>query len=287
MRSNEGSPRQKFNDDESRTSESLRHLLLSPLIPIQIQIQFSLSLSPIPSLPGSDASPITPTGMSDGEENPAAVPVAPPDVQGDGRWMSQHNRFVADTKDKEPDVLFVGDSLVQLLQQFEIWRELFSPLHALNFGVGGDATQHVLWRLQHGELENIRPKVVVVWVGTNNHGHSAQQVAEGIEAIVRLIHQRQAQAKVIVLGLLPRGRDPNPLRVKNELVNELVCAALGPLPNATFLETGPGLVATDGSLSHHDLYDYLHLTRDAYGRLCPRIHRAVLQALGEAAGTEA
>ncbi|XP_057214339.1 platelet-activating factor acetylhydrolase IB subunit beta isoform X2 [Triplophysa rosa] len=93
-----------------------------------------------------------------GEENPAAEPAPVIDVQGDGRWMSQHNRFVQECKDAEPDVLFVGDSMVQLMQQFEVWKELFSPLHALNFGIGGDTTSNVLWRLQNGELENIRPR---------------------------------------------------------------------------------------------------------------------------------
>ncbi|XP_046759709.1 platelet-activating factor acetylhydrolase IB subunit alpha2 isoform X3 [Gallus gallus] len=137
--------------------------------------------------------------MSHGDSNPAAVPHAADDIQGDDRWMSQHNRFVSDCKDKEPDVLFVGDSMVQLLQQYEIWRELFSPLHALNFGIGGDTTGHVLWRLKNGELENIKPKVIVVWVGTNNYGNTAEEVAGGIEAIVRLINTQQPQAKVIVL----------------------------------------------------------------------------------------
>ncbi|KAM5319474.1 platelet-activating factor acetylhydrolase IB subunit alpha2 isoform 2-T2 [Glossophaga mutica] len=137
--------------------------------------------------------------MSQGDSNPAAIPHAAEDIQGDDRWMSQHNRFVLDCKDKEPDVLFVGDSMVQLMQQYEIWRELFSPLHALNFGIGGDTTRHVLWRLKNGELENIKPKVIVVWVGTNNHENTAEEVAGGIEAIVQLINTRQPQAKIIVL----------------------------------------------------------------------------------------
>uniref|UniRef100_A0A2K5D8E3 Platelet-activating factor acetylhydrolase IB subunit alpha1 n=1 Tax=Aotus nancymaae TaxID=37293 RepID=A0A2K5D8E3_AOTNA len=117
-----------------------------------------------------------------------------------------HHRFVADSKDKEPEVVFIGDSLVQLMHQCEIWRELVSPLHALNFGIGGDRTQHVLWRLENGELEHIRPKIVVVWVGTNNHGHTAEQVTGGIKAIVQLVNERQPQARVVVLGLLPRGQ---------------------------------------------------------------------------------
>ncbi|XP_072325195.1 platelet-activating factor acetylhydrolase IB subunit alpha2-like isoform X1 [Scyliorhinus torazame] len=220
--------------------------------------------------------------MSDGDNNPAAIPVSVADVQGDSRWMSQHNRFVADTKDKEPDVLFVGDSLIQLLHQFEIWHQLFSPLHALNFGIAGDATQHVLWRLQNGELENIRPKVIVLWVGTNNHEHTAEQVAGGIEAIVHLLNQQQPQAKVIVLGLLPRGKDPNPLRVKNALVNKLVRNTLEIRSNTSFLDVDPGFVNSDGTISQNDMYDYLHLTRHAYTSVCNLIHGRVQQLLSEA-----
>ncbi|MBN3307046.1 SIDT2 protein, partial [Amia calva] len=89
--------------------------------------------------------------------------------------------------------------MVQLLQQYEVWKELFSPLHALNFGIGGDTTCNLLWRLQNGELENIRPKVVVVWVGTNNHEHTAEQVAGGILAIAQLLTSRLPQAKIVVL----------------------------------------------------------------------------------------
>lgn len=160
-----------------------------------------------------------------GGENPASKPTPVQDVQGDGRWMSLHHRFVADSKDKEPEVVFIGDSLVQLMHQCEIWRELFSPLHALNFGIGSDSTQHVLWRLENGELEHIRPKIVVVWVGTNNHGHTAEQVTGGIKAIVDLVNQRQPQARVVVLVRCvggcqgkENGSGPGPPQVQPQLV---------------------------------------------------------------------
>lgn len=217
--------------------------------------------------------------MSEGDSNPAATPTAAPDVHGDGRWLSLHHRFVSDSKDKEPEVLFVGDSLVQLLHQFEIWRELFSPLHALNFGIGGDCTQHVLWRLQNGELDHINPKIIVLWVGTNNHGDTAEQVAEGIGAIVKLIHSKQPTARVLILGLLPRGKSPNALRVKNARVNQLVQEALPSLPGASFLDVDPGFVHSDGTISHHDMYDYLHLTRAGYTTVCQPIHTRLLAML--------
>ncbi|KAL7875198.1 hypothetical protein SRHO_G00061680 [Serrasalmus rhombeus] len=221
------------------------------------------------------------TAMSCGDDNPAATPTPCEDVQGDGRWMSMHNRFVSDSKGKEPEVLFVGDSLVQLLHEFEVWRKLFSPLHTLNFGIGGDATQHVLWRLTNGEVDHICPKVVVLWVGTNNHGHTPEQICGGIMAIINVINQRLPQAHILVLGLLPRGKSPNPLRDRNARVNALVQAELAPLSFASFLDVDPGFVQPDGSILHQDLYDYLHLTPQAYQRVCRPLHARV-KALLEA-----
>lgn len=210
--------------------------------------------------------------MSAEDLNPAATPTACEDVQGDGRWMSLHNRFLSESKDKEPDVLFVGDSLVQLMHQFGVWRQLFSPLHALNFGVGADATQHVLWRLCNGELNNISPKVVVLWVGTNNHGHSAEQICGGIMAIVQVIKNKLPNAQTLVLSILPRGKMPNPVRDRNAKVNKLVEETVSSLPHASFLNVDPGFVHSNGSISHQDMYDYLHLTPQGYQAVCDILH---------------
>lgn len=147
---------------------------------------------------GARSDPLPECKMSQGDSKPAAIPHAAEDIQDD-RWMSQHNRFVLDCKDKELDGLFVGDSMVQ---QYEIWQELFSPLHAHNWGIGGDTIRHILWRLKNGELENMKLKVIVVWVETTNHENTAE-VAGGIQAILQLINTGQLQAKIVVLGLLP------------------------------------------------------------------------------------
>ncbi|XP_062309467.1 platelet-activating factor acetylhydrolase IB subunit beta [Osmerus eperlanus] len=219
--------------------------------------------------------------MSGDEMNPAAVAEPVEDVQGDGRWISQHMRFVQECKDAEPEVLFVGDSMVQLMQQYEIWREIFSPLHALNFGIGGDTTCNVLWRLQNGELDNIRPKVAVVWVGTNNHEHTAEQVAGGILAIAQLLTSRLSKAKVVVLGLLPRGERPNPLREKNAAVNGFLRSWLPRLGQAQFLDVGAGLVHTDGSITPQDMFDFLHLTAAGYRAVAKPLSELLLQILEE------
>uniref|UniRef100_A0A9J8D7Z7 Platelet-activating factor acetylhydrolase IB subunit alpha1 n=1 Tax=Cyprinus carpio carpio TaxID=630221 RepID=A0A9J8D7Z7_CYPCA len=136
---------------------------------------------------------------------------------------------------------------------WQVWRKLFSPLHALNFGVSGDATQHVLWRLINGELDYISPKVVVLWVGTNNHGHTPEQICGGIMAIINVIHQKLPHAHTLVLGLLPRGKNPNPLRERNASVNALVQAEVVSLSHVSFLDVDPGFIHSDGSILHQDM----------------------------------
>ncbi|KAI9527381.1 Platelet-activating factor acetylhydrolase IB subunit alpha2 [Dissostichus eleginoides] len=222
--------------------------------------------------------------MSGDEVNPAAVAKPVEDAQGDDRWMSQHIRFVQECKDAEPDVLFVGDSMIQLMKQYEVWRELFSPLHALNFGIGGDNTCNVLWRLQNGELDNIRPKVVVLWVGTNNHQHTAEQVAGGVHAIAQLLTSRLPKAKIVVLGLLPRGERPNPLREKNAAVNEILCDSLPRLGRAQLLDVSREFVHSDGAISPQDMFDFLHLTPTGYRTLSKPLNDLLLQILEEKPG---
>uniref|UniRef100_A0A8C5PJV0 Platelet-activating factor acetylhydrolase IB subunit alpha1 n=1 Tax=Leptobrachium leishanense TaxID=445787 RepID=A0A8C5PJV0_9ANUR len=197
-----------------------------------------------------------------------------------------HNHFMMSSKDKEPEVVFIGDSNIQMMHQLEIWRELFSPLHALNFGGIGEGTHHVLWRIVNGELKHIKPKIIVLWVGTYNQGHSAEQIAGGIQAIVDTLEKSQPQAKVIVLSLLPRGKNPNPLRQRNARVNEMLTNSLPATPNAVLLNIDPGFVHSDGTISHHDLYDYLHLTRQGYARVCLTLQRTLLQLMESRVKTE-
>lgn len=196
--------------------------------------------------------------------------------------MSQHTRFVQECKDAEPEVLFVGDSMIQLMQQYEVWREVFSPLHALNFGIGGDTTCNVLWRLQNGELQNIHPKVVVLWVGTNNYKHTAEQVAGGILAIAQLLTSRLPNAKVVVMGLLPRGEQPNPLRQKNAAVNDFLRSWLPRLGQALLLDVSGGFVHSDGAIHSQDMFDFLHLTSTGYRTMAKALSDLLLQILNEA-----
>ncbi|RXG53459.1 Platelet-activating factor acetylhydrolase IB subunit beta [Armadillidium vulgare] len=133
-----------------------------------------------------------------------------------------HNRFVSQAREMEPDVLFVGDSLIANLQSTDLWEKWFVPMHSLNFGIGGDQTQNVLWRLHNGELECLKPKAVVILVGTNNHSNTAEEVAEGVMEICNTVREKQPQAYIIALTIPPRGQKHNSLREKNNKVNAMI-----------------------------------------------------------------
>ncbi|ESO94615.1 hypothetical protein LOTGIDRAFT_145016 [Lottia gigantea] len=201
--------------------------------------------------------------------NPAAIATPLEDVQGDGRWMSMHNLFLNEAKEREPEVIFIGDSLISNLAQTQHWQQMFEPLHCINFGIGGDQTQHVLWRIQNGELEDVKPKVIVLLVGTNNHDHTSEQIVGGIIEIINVIQTKQPQAQLIVLGIPPRGEKPNPLREKIERINKGLAEQLSEMPNTSFLNIEPqNFINSNGIINHHDMFDFLHLTHIGYQKIC-------------------
>ncbi|XP_022200418.2 platelet-activating factor acetylhydrolase IB subunit alpha2 [Nilaparvata lugens] len=213
--------------------------------------------------------------------NPCVVACVPVDPHGDDRWMSQHKRHVLETREREPEVLLIGDSIIHHLQYRPIWNELFEPLHCLNFGISGDSTQHVLWRIQNGALENIKPKVIVLLVGTNNVSNTAEEVSEGIIEIVRTIRGLQPDCQIVVIDLLPRGQLPNELREKNAAVNKLVRSKLAGWPKVEIVASDKGLIQQDGTISHLDMLDYLHLTEGGYRKAFESLHELLLQLLSE------
>ena len=99
--------------------------------------------------------------------------------------MEVHNSFLVLTKKGHIDLLFLGDSITQMWNENSVWRRFYEPRHVANFGIGGDRTQHVLWRIQNGELDGIEPKVTVLMIGTNNlSSDTPDEIAQGIGAIV-------------------------------------------------------------------------------------------------------
>ena len=192
----------------------------------------------------------------------------------DPAWVKRHEEFVAIAKQGGVDVLFLGDSITDFWRRDDkrsggkkIWDAQFAPLKAANFGISGDRTQHVLWRLENGELEGIAPKAVVLMIGTNNTGferdgktvrNTPAEVAEGVTAIVKKLRASLPQAKILLLGIFPRGEKPDhPQRAQIAQINVAI-AKLADRKTVHYLDIGPRFLRADGMLPKEFMPDFLH-----------------------------
>lgn len=178
-------------------------------------------------------------------------------------------------------MIFLGDCIFETLQDTDTWNQYFAPLHCLNFSIREDRTEHVLWRIENGTLDNVNPKIVVLHVGTNNVSNSAAQVAEGLLTNVAKIREKLPGAYIILPSLLPRGQQPNALRDKNKEINELVKELTKGMDRVQTVAIDKGLVHTDGSISHHDMFDYKSLTNTGAKKILEPLHDLLSQILNE------
>lgn len=218
---------------------------------------------------------------------PAAKPAAPavklppqaPDVPAekfgpDGKvnpgFAAAHQKFVGIAKEGKAQLVFLGDSITAgwAGNGKEVWPKAFGQYEPANFGIGGDRTQHVLWRIQNGELETIKPKAVVIMIGTNNSGSDpAEGIAKGVTAIVETVRAKQPQAKILLLAVFPRGEKPTgKLSASNEKLKQVnaIIAKLDDGKNVFFLDIGSKFPQPDGALTKEIMYDFLHLTPAGY-----------------------
>jgi beta-glucosidase len=182
----------------------------------------------------------------------------------EGPWMEMHRRFLDRARQGKVDLLFLGDSITQGWNDNAVWKRFYGPRNAANFGIGGDRTQHVLWRIQNGELEGIEPKVVVLMIGTNNASSGTpDEIAQGVTAIVEELRHRLPQAKILLLGVFPRDEKPTARRDKLASVNAKI-AKLDDGSHVKFLDIGKSFLNEDGTISPEIMPDYLHLSHKGY-----------------------
>jgi lysophospholipase L1-like esterase len=198
--------------------------------------------------------------MVQGQDNPN--PAVVPAVKNPER----HEAFLADIKKMEGkiDVVFLGDSITDGWRGQKAWKDSIAPLKALNLGIGGDRTQHVLWRIQHGELDGYKPKALVIMIGTNNMGgDSEENIAVGVKAIVEEIQKQHPEAKILLLGIFPRSpKATDAIRDKVKKTNEIIAKLDG--KNVKYLDIGGKFLEADGSLSKEIMPDFLHLSQKGY-----------------------
>jgi len=188
-----------------------------------------------------------------------------------GNWMKLHEAYLDRARQGNIDLLFLGDSITYGWGTSErkgngqaAWQRFYAPRNAANFGIGGDRTQHVLWRIENGEVDGIKPRVAVLMIGTNNAGaNTADEIADGIKAIVRRLQEKLPETKVLLLGVFPRGPKPNPGRDKLNEVNEKI-ASLGDGKRVVYLDFGKQFLNDDGTISKEVMPDFLHLSPKGY-----------------------
>ena len=216
------------------------------------------------------------------QNNPAAEPPPPPSdpvnpVPRDrdypwmslAKWQEMHAANVAEAAKGEAELVFQGDSITELSRWSESWKKTFAGYRYATFGIGGDRTQNVLWRLEHGEIGALKPKLVVLLIGTNNIGSTSDDVGDitrGVKAVVAKLRKGHPAAKVLVLGIFPRDEKAGaPVRATIAKINA-VLAKLDDGKTVFVRDIGKAFLDPDGTLPKAVSEDHLHLTEEGYRR---------------------
>lgn len=207
----------------------------------------------------------------------------------DAGWQKRVERDVAKVKQGGWELVFMGDSITHGWEGGgkKIWDESFGAYKALNLGYGGDRTEHVLWRLDHGEMDGYTPKLLVLMIGTNNTGHrplaqeKPEDTAAGIKAILDKIGEKSPTTQVLLLGIFPRAaRTTDEPRVRNDKVNELIKGCADG-KRVLFLDFNKEMLEADGTLTKEMMPDLLHPKEKGYAIWAKAVLPVVQEVLGK------
>jgi len=211
-------------------------------------------------------------------------PVTLRGVPRNGKWMDRHFGMNRRARQGKVDLVLIGDSITQGWEGAgkDVWAKHYGPRNAVNLGIGGDRTEHVLWRLDDGNLTGANPKLAVLMIGTNNSGsNTSEEIAAGVEGIVKKLREQRPEMKVLVLGIFPRGATlEDPKRKVNEKANEII-SKLDDGKMVFYLDIGPKFLQEDGTLTKEIMPDLLHLSPQGYQIWADAIEPQVAELLGE------
>lgn len=210
-------------------------------------------------------------GREIGKHLPQLWPVVPTAGHfGGDAWLKLHEAHVRTVQANAGpvDVLLVGDSIT--IQWGDSWMKHFPDKKAVNIGIGGDKTQNVLWRLDHGGVEGLQPKAIVLMIGNNNLFFTPETgieaAAKGIEMCVKNLREKFPDAPLIVAKILPAHAPGNRFYEDIKLTN----AALDLLnlegdPKVRVLDMTTDFMNADGTLKK-ELFtlDHIHLSPAGY-----------------------
>ncbi|HEX4793316.1 MAG TPA: GDSL-type esterase/lipase family protein [Humisphaera sp.] len=213
--------------------------------------------------------------------NRGSIPVEKDRRRHDG-FMARKERLI---KTGGTRLVLIGDSITDAWRsdpQREMFEDYFGQYRPYNIGISGDETQHVLWRLQHGELDGVSPKVAVIMIGTNNIGNnnkmSAEETADGIVSVVKAAQEKVPGIKILLLGVFPRAnKADDPFRAQIKQINEMIAKLDDGGKHVKFLDIGDKFLEPDGTLPRTIMPDYLHPNTKGYEIWAEAIKPAVDQ----------
>ena len=212
-------------------------------------------------------------------------------------WMPRHQAVLDRIAQGNVDLLMIGDSITHGWEKSgkEVWDKYYAPRNAVNLGFGGDRTEHLLWRLQNGEIDNIHPKLAVLMIGTNNSNRdefTAEQIADGIRSVVCTLRTKLPDTKVLILAIFPRGdaeqrKDKehgatyNAQWAKNDKASELV-AGIADGDMIFFLDINQAFLNEQGELTREIMPDLLHPKEKGYQLWAEAMEPMISELMGEA-----
>jgi beta-glucosidase len=220
--------------------------------------------------------------------NPAVVPfLAPP-------FRAKHAENVAVAQKGDIDLLFMGDSITDWWRNpgrgdpsnpqmggKAVFEKYFGAMKVANFGIAGDTTQGVLYRLRDGEGQGFSPKAIMLMIGTNNAGNcSSAEIAEGVGAVVLELRKDFPSAKILLLAIFPRADPGSDLRKTVAAVNPKI-AKLEDRQHVFYLDIGDKFLAADGTIPPDIMGDKLHPTQKGYEIWAEAVKQPLAQLMGQ------
>ncbi len=197
---------------------------------------------------------------------PAQSPRTPESAQTPQiKSPDRHKDFLFRITQGDVGLLFMGDSITDFWPSRGQYSWLkFAPYSPADFGISADKTEHVLWRVENGELDGIHPKVMVLMIGTNNDGvDQPQWIASAVEKIVAVTHEKLPATKVLLLGIFPRGKHGNQATLVNQQVNDLI-SKLDNGKTVRYLDIGKVFLDANGDVPPEIMPDGLHPNPHGY-----------------------
>ncbi len=199
------------------------------------------------------------------------------------RWMERHESINARVKKGNVDLLMIGDSITHWWDTDgrKVWDKYYGHRNAVNLAISGDRTQHVLWRLENGNIEDISPKLAVIMIGTNNHTFDHKETAADIEEIVELLRTKLPETKILRLAIFPRGdNDTDGARQVNMKVNQQI-AKLGDREMVEFLDINDTFFKEGRRMRRDMLPDGTHPNEKGYAAWAEAMEPMVAKLMGE------